>query len=288
MKSMTGYGKFTVEFEQKNITVEIRTLNSKQTDINIRLPNIYRSYEIEVQNLIKQTLERGKIDCFITISSDKGNATIDINEKLFTDYYTQLSHILENISADKTLLTYYILQREDINASVIKEIANEEKMALLLSVKQALNEVNNYRKTEGQALKQEFEKHVNNIEQLSLNIVPFEKQRIPKIKDKLISRFNELDINGIDESRLEQELIFYLEKLDITEELSRLTQHMKYFRECLNSTESIGKKLGFIAQEMGREINTLGSKSNEAEMQRIVVMMKDELEKIKEQVANVL
>lgn len=288
MKSMTGYGKVTVEFENKNINVEIRTLNSKQADINIRLPNIYRVYEIEIQNLIKQRLERGKIDCYITLTSDKGMAKMDINEQMFKDYYTQLSNLCDISSADKTFLTYFLLQREDINQPIVEDITEEEKQMLFDCVDKALTEVNNYREEEGKALKKALENHINNIEKFSFDIVPFEKDRVPKIKEKLLARFKELEINDIDQARLEQELIFYLEKLDITEERVRLAQHIKYFKECLNGEQSIGKKLGFIAQEIGREINTLGSKSNEADMQKIVVLMKDELEKIKEQSANIL
>ncbi len=288
MKSMTGYGKVTVEFENKNINVEIRTLNSKQADINIRLPNIYRAYEIEIQNLIKQRLERGKIDCYITLTSDKGMAKMDINEQMFKDYYNQLSNLCDISSADKTFLTYFLLQREDINQPIVEDITEEEKQMLFDCVDKALTEVNNYREEEGKALKKALENHINNIEKFSFDIVPFEKDRVPKIKEKLLARFKELEINDIDQARLEQELIFYLEKLDITEERVRLAQHIKYFKECLNSEQSIGKKLGFIAQEIGREINTLGSKSNEADMQKIVVLMKDELEKIKEQSANIL
>jgi uncharacterized protein (TIGR00255 family) len=288
MKSMTGYGKVTVEFENKNINVEIRTLNSKQADINIRLPNIYRAYEIEIQNLIKQRLERGKIDCYITLTSDKGMAKMDINEQMFKDYYTQLSNLCDISRADKTFLTYFLLQREDINQPIVEDITEEEKQMLFDCVDKALTEVNNYREEEGKALKKALENHIDNIEKFSFDIVPFEKDRVPKIKEKLLARFKELEINDIDQARLEQELIFYLEKLDITEERVRLAQHIKYFKECLDGEQSIGKKLGFIAQEIGREINTLGSKSNEADMQKIVVLMKDELEKIKEQSANIL
>ncbi len=285
---MTGYGKVTVEFENKNINVEIRTLNSKQADINIRMPNIYRAYEIEIQNLIKQKLERGKIDCFITVTNDKDIAKMDINEQMFKDYYTQLSNLCDINGADKSFLTYFLLQREDINQPILEDISTEEKQKLFTCVEGALSEVDNYRIEEGKALKRAMENHISEIEKFSFDVIPFEKDRVPKIKEKLLARFKELEIVDIDQARLEQELIFYLEKLDITEERVRLTQHIKYFRECLNSEQCIGKKLGFIAQEIGREINTLGSKSNEVDMQKIVVMMKDELEKIKEQSANIL
>ena len=288
MKSMTGYGKAEITFENKIISVEIRTLNSQQADISIRMPSIYRSCEIELQNLLKQRLERGKIDCFITVTYSKGSAMMDINEQLFKDYYSQLLHITESVGADKNLLPYYLLQRDDVNQPQTTEISDSEKDALFNCTERTLVAVNDYRQTEGEALKKAFINHIANIEKFSLDVIPFETGRIDKIKEKLLARFKELGIDGVDQARLEQELIFYLEKLDITEERVRLNQHIKYFRECIASREAIGKKLGFIAQEMGREINTLGSKSNEADMQKLVVMMKDELEKIKEQSANVL
>ena len=288
MKSMTGYGKAAKDYMNKTLNVEIRTLNSKQADINIRIPNIYRCIEIEIQNLIKQKLERGKIDCFITISYQKGAASLDINEQLFRDYYTQLDNLMSSAGAGKGFLTQFILSRDDVNQPQDDELPQEEKQALIDCVNQAIEGVNQYRLTEGQALKEAFIKHIDNIERFAAATEPFEKDRVPKIKEKLINRFKELNIEGVEQARLEQELIFYLEKLDITEERVRLKQHINYFRQSMQSQETIGKQLGFIAQEMGREINTLGSKSNEADMQKLVVQMKDELEKIKEQSANVL
>ena len=280
MKSMTGYGKAVTEFENKTLSVELRTLNSKQADINIRIPNIYRSVEIEIQNIIKQRLERGKIDCYITQGFQKGAAVLDVNEQLFGDYYMQLCKITDTVGADRGYLTEFLLSRDDINQPVCTDISAEEK--------QALDEVDTYRKTEGGALEKAFNTHINNIEEFARLIEPFEKDRVPQIKEKLMGRFKELNVEVPDESRLEQELIFYLEKLDITEERVRLAQHIQYFRETMQADGTMGKRLGFIAQEMGREINTLGSKSNDVGMQKLVVMMKDELEKIKEQSANVL
>ena len=285
---MTGYGKSGANYNNKTINVEIRTLNSKQADISIKMPNIYREFEIELNNLIKDKLLRGKIDCYISISYTKGEAQLDINEDLFQSYYKQLHNMCNEINADESYLTQYILQRDDVNSPALQAISKEEKEALFDAVNQTINIVNEYREQEGEALEKAFVKHIDKIEDLSLQVEPFEKNRVARIKEKLLQRFKELELTNVDENRLEQELIFYLEKLDITEERVRLKQHINYFRNTMQENISIGKKIGFIAQEMGREINTLGSKSNEANMQQIVVMMKDELEKIKEQSANVL
>lgn len=288
MKSMTGYGKVSEAFDVKNITVEIRTLNSKQADISVKLPPLYRSKEIEINNILKTRLERGKIDCYITVAYNKGNAKIDINENLFKSYYEQLRQMTNNIGADSTYLTQYVLQRDDVSQSENNELKPEEADILLLAVNKAVDVVDNYRQIEGKVLKEDFIKRVNLIHTLAESVEPFEKQRVPAIKEKLMQRLEELQIDNIDNNRLEQELIYYLEKLDVTEERVRLAQHIKYFLESIETEEAQGKKLGFIVQEMGREINTLGSKSNDAEMQKIVVKMKDELEKIKEQLANAL
>ncbi|MCQ2325931.1 MAG: YicC family protein [Bacteroidales bacterium] len=288
MKSMTGYGKVSEAFDVKNITVEIRTLNSKQADISVKLPPLYRSKEIEINNILKTRLERGKIDCYITVAYSKGNAKIDINENLFKSYYEQLRQMTNNVGADSTYLTQYVLQRDDVSQSENNELKPEEADILLMAVNKAVDAVDNYRQVEGKVLKEDFIKRVNLIHSLADSVEPFEKQRVPAIKEKLMQRLEELQIDNIDNNRLEQELIYYLEKLDVTEERVRLAQHIKYFLETIEIDEAQGKKLGFIVQEMGREINTLGSKSNDAEMQKIVVKMKDELEKIKEQLANAL
>ena len=285
---MTGYGRQVKVFENKNITVEIKALNSKQADINTRIPPAYRCVEIEINNLLKSRLERGKIDCFITVSFLKGNAKIDINENLFKTYYSQLKQLTAEVGADDKYLTEYLLKRDDISQTEEDSLSEEEKAVLLACVNEAVNELDSFRLQEGAALKEDFKKRVDLIETLSAEVAPFEQNRVPQIKDKLLSRLEELRLTEIDSSRLEQELIYYLEKLDITEERTRLAQHIKYFRQTIEAEESIGKKMGFITQEMGREINTLGSKSNDAQMQQIVVKMKDELEKIKEQLANVL
>ncbi|MBQ0112454.1 MAG: YicC family protein [Bacteroidales bacterium] len=288
MKSMTGYGKVCEAFDVKNIIVEIRTLNSKQADISVKLPPLYRSKEIEINNILKTRLERGKIDCYITVAYSKGNAKIDINENLFKSYYEQLRQMTNNVGADSTYLTQYVLQRDDVSQSENNELKPEEADILLMAVNKAVDAVDNYRQVEGKVLKEDFIKRVNLIHSLADSVEPFEKQRVPAIKEKLMQRLEELQIDNIDNNRLEQELIYYLEKLDVTEERVRLAQHIKYFLETIEIDEAQGKKLGFIVQEMGREINTLGSKSNDAEMQKIVVKMKDELEKIKEQLANAL
>ncbi|MBQ9312649.1 MAG: YicC family protein [Bacteroidales bacterium] len=288
MKSMTGYGKCSVNFENKVISVEIRTLNSKQADINIKVPQIYKSKEIEINNILKTKLERGKIDCYITVQYAKDSAVLEMNKELFVSYYKQLKEVLDGVSADVNSVIEYLLQRDDVMQSNNNELGEEESQILLSCVASAVEMVDEYRKNEAIALKDDLVKRVNIIRDLSNGVEDFEKQRVPIIKEKLLNRLNQLQLENVDMGRLEQELIYYLEKLDITEEKVRLNKHIDYFLETVEQTESQGKKLGFIAQEMGREINTLGSKSNDAQMQRIVVKMKDELEKIKEQLANIL
>lgn len=288
MKSMTGYGKASCVFDTKDITIEIKTLNSKQADVNLKIPPLYRSKEVEINNILKNRLERGKIDCFITLSYKKGEAKIDINKELFKSYYRQLKEMTQSVGANEIFLTEFLLRRDDVLQAEQGELSREETEVLFSTLNKAIDTLDQYRKTEGEALEVEFLKRVAIIEELSLQVAPFEKNRVPQIKEKLLSRLEELKPIEADSSRLEQELIYYLEKLDITEERTRLSQHIKYFRQTLASGENVGKKLGFITQEMGREINTLGSKSNDAQMQQLVVKMKDELEKIKEQLANVL
>ena len=289
MKSMTGYGKATQTYDIKNINVEIKTLNSKQADINIKLPSIYRSKEIEINNLIKQKLERGKIDCFVSITIPTKDAKLDINEDLFKQYYKQLKVLTDSVNQPSDYLIEYLLNKDDINQKDEQDLLVQESQALLSAVSLAVDAVNNYREQEGKALKEDFVKRVNLISSYNTEIEPFETNRVPLIKEKLIKRLNELELSQIDNNRLEQELIYYLEKLDVSEERTRLNQHIKYFFETIEDNNSPqGKKLAFIVQEMGREINTLGSKSNDANMQKIVVKMKDELEKIKEQLANIL
>lgn len=288
MKSMTGYGKSRISYKNKDLCVEIKTLNSKQADISIRVAPLYRSLEIEINNILKNRLERGKIDCFVNVCYNKADENLNINESLFRSYYCQLLKLTQQVGANPDYLTEYLLRREDINRADDQEPDPQESSALLQAVNQAVDSLDLYRQEEGKSLYNDFNEHVNLIENYSLQVPAFEKTRVPQIKEKLLSRLEELKLSEIDSSRLEQELIYYLEKLDINEECKRLAQHIKYFRECMNEEETVGKKLGFIAQEMGREINTMGSKSNNAEMQQLVVKMKDELEKIKEQTANVL
>ncbi len=288
MKSMTGYGKASCLFDTKDITIEIKSLNSKQADVNLKIPPLYRSKEVEINNILKNRLERGKIDCFITLSYKKGEATIDINKELFKSYFCQLQEMTQEVGANESFLTEFLLRRDDVLQAEQGELSKEETESLFLTLSKAIDSLDQYRKTEGRALEKEFLKRLAIIEELSLQVAPFEKNRVPQIKEKLLLRLEELKPIEVDTSRLEQELIYYLEKLDITEERTRLSQHIEYFRQTLANEENVGKKLGFVTQEMGREINTLGSKSNDAQMQQLVVRMKDELEKIKEQLANVL
>lgn len=285
---MTGYSKVEKNFENKIVSIELKSVNSKQCDVNIKLPNIYRCLEIKIINIIKDRLHRGKIDCIITITNSKDSSALNINQELFKSYYSKLKTLTSELQADSSCLTQYLLSREDINQLEDENLNEEESLFLLSCVNEATNALDNYRQVEGEALLKAFNHHIDLIEKYSLEVSAFETNRIPAIKEKLMHRFQEMKVEMAEPVRFEQELIFYLEKLDITEEKVRLHQHITYFRQCMQEEEIVGKKLGFIAQEMGREINTLGSKSNEFNMQQLVVKMKDELEKIKEQVANVL
>lgn len=285
---MTGYGKASATYNNKMLTIEIKTLNSKQIDLNLKLNASYRNKEIEIRNKIANILERGKVDCYVIKEFVDEAPNLNINTALFVSYYKQFEALADLVNAPKEHLLHYIFQIPEINSCANKEIKQDEVDILFLLMDEALEQTDQYRLVEGKCLERDLLLRISLIGEKLLEVNKFETLRIQQIKDKLLSKLNELDCQSLDMNRFEQEIIYYLEKLDITEEKTRLKQHLDYFVNTMNLPTSQGKKLGFIAQEIGREINTLGSKAQDANMQKIVVQMKDELEKIKEQILNVL
>ena len=291
VKSMTGYGKAEIAVNNKKITVEIRSLNSKQLDLSVRMPSMYRPLEYELRNRIGKVVQRGKVDVFIAAETVNAAVPANINRELFMSYYSELKELAREMD-DKgkhmdLVLMMSILRMPDVVASEATEISEHEKEALFSAINDALAAIEVFRGQEGHALIVDMLGRIGKIEQYRKDVEPFEKRRVEIIKERIKENIASLGVS-VDQNRLEQEMIFYVEKLDITEEKVRLDNHCRYFREVAGEEENVGRKLGFIAQEMGREINTLGSKANDSDMQRLVVMMKDELEKIKEQVLNVL
>lgn len=288
--SMTGFGKATMVVCNKKLTAEIKTLNSKQMDLAVKLPLLYREIELELRNTIAQELGRGKVDVYVTSESLDSAGASQLNVEMLRSYKKQVENVSQQLSLPDpddwyaTLLRMPDVYRQDVN----EEVAQEELDGVREVVRQALQAVTAFRAQEGVKLEHFFKGKIASIQQLLNDIGQHECTRTEKIKARLIEQLEQLEQVDYDKNRLEQELIFYIEKLDITEEKLRLQNHLNYFLETLDCSERQGKKLGFIAQEMGREINTTGSKSNHAEMQRIVVEMKDHLEQIKEQVLNVL
>lgn len=289
VKSMTGFGKGEAALRNKKITVEIRSLNSKQLDLSLRLPTVYRQSEYEIRNLIARTIQRGKVDVFVTVESQAVETSARINREVFREYLRQMNDTLSfsGIDAGYDAILPVIMRLPDVVATEAEAISEEEHAALLAAVEAAAAHLDAFRDQEGAILIADLLRRVELIEQYKTEVVPFEKARTETVKARILDNLSKLAVD-VDRNRLEQEMIFYLEKLDITEEKVRLTNHCNYFREVASSEEGAGRKLGFIAQEMGREINTMGSKANEPNIQILVVKMKDELEKIKEQVLNIL
>lgn len=284
IQSMTGYGKHVVQLPTKKITVEIKSLNSKNLDINARLPSSYREKELEIRNRLANALTRGKVDFSLYIEMTAEATTTQINEAVVHEYISQLKRVVDG---DETELLKMAVRMPDALKTEREEIDAGEFAEILQAVEKALGELNTYRSDEGAVLKSDFLQRIDAIEGLLNQIIEIDGQRIENVRERLHNAVSELK-EKVDENRFEQELIYYLEKYDITEEKVRLQNHLDYFKEAINSNDSNGKKLGFITQEIGREINTIGSKSNFAPMQQLVVQMKDELEKIKEQALNVL
>lgn len=285
IQSMTGFGKATLQLPTKKITVEIKSLNSKGLDLNTRMPSVYREMELGMRNQISQQLERGKIDFSLFIEVTGEETSSKINVPIVKAYINQMKTVIPN--ADETELMKMAVRMPDALKIERDEIDENEWKQIQKVVKEALENIAQFRKDEGVSLEKEFLHRIANIMTLMNNAVAYDAERVETVKTRLRNALTELKEN-VDENRFEQELIFYLEKYDITEEKVRLENHLNYFIETLAGTEANGRKLGFITQEMGREINTMGSKANHSEMQKLVVMMKDELEKIKEQVLNVL
>ncbi len=288
-KSMTGFGKGEATFQNKKITVEIRSLNSKQLDLNLRLPAIYRQSEYELRTLIARTVQRGKVDVFVNVESQRVETPARINRELFREYLRQMNDTLAyaGIDADYDTLVPAILRMPEVVSAESETVSDEEHAALLSAAEAAAAHLDAFRAQEGAILIADLLRRVDLIEQYKEEVIPFEQARTQTIRARILDNLAQLKVD-VDSNRLEQEMIFYLEKLDITEEKVRLTNHCRYFREVAAGEEGVGRKLGFIAQEMGREINTMGSKANETNIQILVVKMKDELEKIKEQVLNIL
>ena len=289
--SMTGYGKAVVTYKEKKINVEIKSLNSKALDLSTRIAPLYREKEMEIRRTIAKTVIRGKVDFAIWIEKDTAVDATPINAALVEDYYRQIKNIAAKTGIPEPTDWFSTLLRlPDVTTKTdVEELDDEEWETAKAAINEAIQHLIEFRTQEGAALEKKFNEKVDNIERLLHSIEPYEKERVPKIREQIVKGLEQIPGVEYDKNRLEQELIYYIEKLDISEEKQRLTNHLKYFRETMKETgHGIGKKLGFIAQEMGREINTTGSKSNNAEMQNIVVKMKDELEQIKEQVLNAL
>ena len=287
---MTGYCKAVVAYKDKKINVEIKSLNSKQLDLQARIAPLSREKEMEMRQMVAQAVERGKVDFSLWVEKDQSVDATPVNAALMENYYRQLKEVAEKVGIPEPQDWMCTLTRmPDVLTKTEQEVLDDEEWNVARqAVEQAINALVSFRKQEGAALEKKFNEKIDNIERLLAEIEPYEKARVEKIRQRIVDGLQQIPGVEYDKNRLEQELIYYIEKLDISEEKQRLTNHLKYFRETMADGHGQGKKLGFIAQEMGREINTTGSKSNQAEMQNIVVQMKDELEQIKEQVLNAL
>ena len=287
LMSMTGFGKITGSFESKKVSIEIRSLNSKSLDLNVRIASNYRELESEVRKIVGELLDRGKIDVYINMDSTGDVKNFTLNKDLAAAYFEDLKEVNALINGSTEDYLSLILRMPDIYNNEREELTDAEKAWLLQLVKDACEKLNEFRRQEGNALVQEFTLRIEDIRRLLLEVPKYESERFDTVRDRMRKGLEELQNGKIDENRLEQELIFYIEKLDVSEEKMRLMNHLDYYLDTMKVPMS-GKKLGFISQEIGREINTLGSKSNHAEMQKLVVDMKDNLEKIKEQILNTL
>ena len=290
IQSMTGYGNAVVSYKDKKIHVEIKSLNSKQLDLQTRIAPLYREKEMECRAMVAEALIRGKVDMSVWIEKESTVDATPVNAALVENYYHQLKDVAQKVGIPEPEDWMYTLTRmpDVLTKTDVETLEDEEWMIVKGAVADALKSLVDFRKQEGAALQKKFAEKIDNIAQLLADIEPYEKGRVEKIKTRIEGGLKQIPDVEYDKNRLEQELIYYIEKLDISEEKQRLANHLKYFRETMEEPAGQGKKLGFIAQEMGREINTTGSKSNQAEMQNIVVKMKDELEQIKEQVLNAL
>jgi uncharacterized protein (TIGR00255 family) len=291
IKSMTGYGRAKCKIEHKSVIIEIKSLNSKQLDIYTKLPNLYREKDLELRNLIAGSIKRGKIELIITVEHTGKELASQINPDVIKEYYSQLQRINKDLGIEKSeSLIQAIMRMPEVLNTDVEELNKEEWKIVRKTVKKVINELNIFREKEGSVLGRDLKKRIDFIESYLSQVKDFEQQRVENIRKRINNNLNELfDKKNIDPARFEQEIIYYLEKIDISEEKTRLKSHCNYFLQVMNDNKdgTIGKKLGFIAQEAGREINTMGSKAGDFEIQRLVVMMKDELEKIKEQLMNI-
>ncbi len=286
---MTGYGKTVVVWNGKKINVEVKSLNSKQLDLTTRIAALYREKEMEIRQLIAERVIRGKVEFCIWVEKEAGLEAVPVNTAMMDNYYRQLKGFAQEHQLTDTDWVSLLVRMPDVLTKTEVELLDDDEWQVVKTgVVEALQHLVDFRTQEGAALEKKFGEKIDNIERLMASIEPYEKSRVEKIRQRIVDGLKQIPEAEYDKNRLEQELIYYIEKLDISEEKQRLTNHLKYFRETMADHPGQGKKLGFIAQEMGREINTTGSKSNQAEMQNIVVMMKDELEQIKEQVLNAL
>ncbi|MBD9167846.1 MAG: YicC family protein [Parabacteroides johnsonii] len=286
---MTGFGKVTAELPSKKVTVEIKALNSKQLDLSTRIPSVYKEKEMQIRSLLLQSLERGKVEFNIFIEYIGKDTPTQINLAAVENYYNQIKEIADKLNISLPADWFQTLLRmPDVIKTEAQEVNEEEWNVVEKAIKEAIQHLCDFRIQEGAMLQKLFEQKIANIARLLSEVELYEKERIEKVKARIMDNLEKIAGQDYDKNRFEQEMIYYIEKLDVNEEKNRLDNHLKYFISTMESGQGQGKKLGFIAQEMGREINTLGSKSNHAEMQKIVVQMKDELEQIKEQVLNVL
>ncbi|HHW80089.1 MAG TPA: YicC family protein [Bacteroidales bacterium] len=287
--SMTGYGKATTELPGKKITVEIKSLNSKQFDLYTRIPHIYKEKEISLRNDLSKILERGKIDLYINVEESEMDSTIKIDESRLKNYHAEMKQLAASLDIEEPTNWFDILFKlPDVFKQEPEKLDEDEWLAVEKAVDGAVANLISFRHQEGEALKQTMLTNISKIKELTIELEKFEAERIEKVKTRITEALSKLENTTYDSNRLEQELIYYIEKLDVNEEKARLLNHLDYFTETIEANTSQGKKLGFIVQEIGREVNTLGSKSNDSDMQRLVVQMKDELEQIKEQILNVL
>ena len=287
--SMTGYGKATAELSGKKITVEIKSLNSKQFDLYTRIPHVYKEKEIALRNDLSKILERGKVDLYINVEESDEKSTVKIDEVRLKNYLTEMKQLATALDIDEPANWFEILFKlPDVFKQEPDKLEEEEWLTVEKAVDGAMANLITFRHQEGEALKEIMLTNISNIRKLTIELETFEAERIDKVKSRIMDALTNLENITYDGSRLEQELIYYIEKLDVNEEKTRLLNHLDYFTETIESNNSQGKKLGFIVQEIGREVNTLGSKSNHSDMQRVVVQMKNELEQIKEQILNVL
>lgn len=289
IKSMTGFGKAQTRCGNLLISFELRTLNGKSLDCSIKLPQLFKELEPELRNIFSSRIQRGKTDCSVSVEAQgEAKASQLYNREAFLSIYSELKSLAESVNADPQNLMLHVLNQPEVRCSDTLELSDEQKEVALSLCAEAVSALDEFRVKEGAILRADFEKRIAIIGDLLAKVDTYERERCPRIKERILSKLNEVCKDAIDNNRLEQEMIYYLEKLDITEEKVRLRQHLDYFLQTMESEENQGRKLSFIAQEMGREINTLGSKANDADLQVLVVKMKDELEKIKEQIANVL